>query len=80
MGYPRFQLRDVFWLTLVIAIVLAAAVWQRRDAKTAGRYQQLLDKNGNHVTFDTATGERWVDYGRGTTPVYHPPAWEQTGR
>ena len=80
MPYPKFHLRDLFWLVLLLAVVLTAVLWRQRDVLTVGRYQQFLDKNGNLVTFDTATGQRWVEYGPGNRPVHYQPPWEQAGQ
>ena len=53
----RFSLRDIFWLTLVVAIFLWFQVGRPR---TANRYQmEIYAAQGTVIMLDTATGIVW---------------------
>jgi len=73
----KFSLRDVFWAVLMMALSLGWWVDRtvRKAPPVAGRYQMLLDKDGNPVVVDTATGESWMNPRIGPWVRRRPP-WE----
>lgn len=62
----HFTIRDVLWLTAVVAAGLGVALYNRPSppaAKQVGRFQIIDDsKNGYIYLLDTATGEVWQRY------------------
>jgi hypothetical protein len=53
----RFTIRDLLWLTLVVAVLFA---WRfSRIQPVAGRYQRIDKPNSLPLIFDTATGRVW---------------------
>jgi hypothetical protein len=63
---PRFTIRDLFWLTMVVPICLAWRFW---NPETPGRYQFIPRTavpgfaNTPDKIMDTSTGRVWVDGG-----------------
>jgi len=59
--YPmrlRFTIRDLLWLTLVVAILLAWRFY--RPTPTAGRYQWIgMNGDNSPMIMDTADGSIW---------------------
>ena len=60
---PRFQvsLRTLLLLMLAVGVVFALffRANDRRDLPV-GRYQVVVDKDGDPMMFDTATGQGWA--------------------
>ena len=56
-GWLSFSIRDLLWLTAVVAVVLWA-LYARPS--TAGRYSMENNQMGQTFILDTATGQCWV--------------------
>ena len=70
----QFSLRTLLVVMAVVAAMLA--LFYGRSATRdlpAGRYQVVLDKEGNPMMFDTATGQGWVRYSGGGWAVLPVP-------
>ena len=72
MKLPQLTLRDLFWLVLVCALVMAHFYVRHEDI---GRYQLQLDGNQT-MLHDTTNGECWIlngGFGGGTWIKAIPP-------
>jgi hypothetical protein len=56
MGGMKFSIRDVLWLTVVFALVLAL-IYVKQPVAT-GRFQIVVD-GGTNFVMDTTTGKIW---------------------
>ena len=55
----RFSIRDLLWLTLVVAILVAW--WVDYEPQRYEVYQRNTDKGSTlHILMDTKTKERWI--------------------
>ena len=62
----RFTIRDLLWLTALMAVVLA---WRfSRPQPQIGRYQRIDKPDSRSLIFDTATGRVWER---------EPSGWEE---
>jgi hypothetical protein len=57
MKLPQISLRDLFWLVLVCALVLAHFYVRHREV---GRYQIQVDGSNRLLLLDSINGEVWV--------------------
>ena len=57
----QFSLRALLILMAVVAAILALFFGRSTDRRDLpiGRYQVVVDKNGDPMMFDTATGQGW---------------------
>jgi hypothetical protein len=55
LAKPHFTIRDLLWLTVVVALVLALIYTKQPSA--AGRYQLILPQEKGGYLIDTVTGK-----------------------
>jgi hypothetical protein len=65
-----FSIRDMLWLTVVVALALALVYTKRPSAP--GRYQVTIDSgsDGRTLYVDTVTGKTWVQYTSGPKDMW----------
>jgi hypothetical protein len=66
----RFTIRDLLWLTVVVALALTFFYVNRPTA--SGRFQFVIDSNGTKYVIDTTNGQilhmgdhtngKWMEY------------------
>lgn len=66
----RFSIRDMMWLTVVVAMAFA---WYFVKPNTPGRYTIGIDPGRNSALLvDTATGQCWERYGKEWIDIGNP--------
>jgi hypothetical protein len=73
MRAMKFSIRDMLWLTVVVALVLGLIFVKQPSAP--GRYQLIADphQSGARYMVDTTTGDYWYQlsnkWHEGTSPI-----------
>ncbi|HUE71746.1 MAG TPA: hypothetical protein VMP01_12740 [Pirellulaceae bacterium] len=57
----KFSIRDLLWLTVVVALAVAL-IYVKRPIAT-GRYQMISGAEGQNYILDTTTGKIWAQSG-----------------
>jgi hypothetical protein len=58
MGGMKFTIRDILWLTAVVALIVALIYVKQPVA--AGRFQLVVPQHAPKYVFDTTTGKIWI--------------------